>query len=58
MALSSAMVGLAWTLTGYLTAILVNVDLMLPTFIAAAGYVVTVILIPRQTQVGSQKAKV
>lgn len=58
MALSSAMVGLAWTLTGYLTAILVNVNLMLPTFIAAAGYAIAIILIPSQTQAGLQKAKV
>ncbi|MGO2497933.1 MAG: MFS transporter [Vibrio litoralis] len=57
MALSSAMVGLAWTLTGYLTAIFVNIDLMLPTFIAAAGYAVAMMLVPRQSPVELQEAK-
>ncbi|WP_105901068.1 MFS transporter [Vibrio gangliei] len=52
MALSSAMVGLAWTLTGYLTAIMVNVNLILPTLVAAVGYVLAVLLVPRnQTKV-------
>lgn len=57
MALSSAMVGLAWTLTGYLTAIFVNIDLMLPTFIAAVGYAVAIMLVPRQSSVELQEAK-
>ncbi|GLT13464.1 MFS transporter [Vibrio algivorus] len=57
MALSSAMVGLAWTLTGYLTAIFVNIDLMLPTFIAALGYVTAMILVPRQSSIKLQEAK-
>ncbi|MGO1298720.1 MAG: MFS transporter, partial [Vibrio sp.] len=47
MALSSAMVGLAWTLTGYLTAIMVNIDIKLPTLVAAFGYAVSLMLIPR-----------
>ncbi|MBF9000230.1 MFS transporter [Vibrio nitrifigilis] len=46
MALASTMVGLAWTLTGYLTAILVNVNLTLPTIVAAAGYLLAMIIIP------------
>ncbi|TVO35705.1 MFS transporter [Vibrio algivorus] len=57
MALSSAMVGLAWTLTGYLTAIFVNIDLMLPTFIAAVGYVIAMTLVPRQSSIKLQEAK-
>ncbi len=40
MALSSAMVGLAWTLSGYLTSLFVNIDLILPTAIAAIGYLI------------------
>lgn len=57
MALSSAMVGLAWTLTGYLTAIFVNIDLMLPTLIAAVGYAVAIMLVPRQSSAELQEAK-
>ncbi|WP_199899821.1 MFS transporter [Shewanella marina] len=47
MALSSAMVGLAWTLTGYLTAVLVNIQLILPTVIAAFGYLLAMLLVPK-----------
>lgn len=57
MALSSAMVGLAWTLTGYLTAILVNIHLILPTLIAAVGYAIAVLFVPRQSQVNNQEAQ-
>lgn len=46
MALSSAMVGLAWTLTGYLTAVMVNVNLILPTVVAAIGYVLAMLFVP------------
>ncbi|HIF9134939.1 TPA: MFS transporter [Photobacterium damselae] len=47
MAMSSAMVGLAWTLTGYLTAVLVNINLMLPTWIAVIGYIAASFLVPK-----------
>ncbi|MFC3023419.1 MFS transporter [Vibrio zhugei] len=58
MALSSAMVGLAWTLTGYLTAIMVNVDVKLPTLVAALGYAVALMLIPRTTTQQLKEAQV
>ncbi|WP_305841817.1 MFS transporter [Photobacterium leiognathi] len=48
MALSSAMVGLAWTLTGYLTAMMVNVHLLLPTGIAVIGYLAAMVMVPTQ----------
>ncbi|MBD1577453.1 MULTISPECIES: MFS transporter [Vibrio] len=47
MALSSAMVGLAWTLTGYITARLVNIELILPTAIAVLGYLIAILLVPK-----------
>ncbi|WP_108652726.1 MFS transporter [Dongshaea marina] len=37
MALASAAIGLAWTLSGYLTAILANIYLLLPLLLAALG---------------------
>ncbi|MFD2176077.1 MFS transporter [Veronia pacifica] len=37
MALASAAIGLAWTLSGYITAMMVNVALYLPLWIAGAG---------------------
>ena len=49
MALSSAMVGLAWTLSGYLTSLFVNIDLILPIAIAAFGYLIAMVLVPRKT---------
>ncbi|WP_256384045.1 MFS transporter [Photobacterium toruni] len=48
MAMSSAMVGLAWTLSGYLTSVFVNIDLILPTAIAAIGYVIAMIIVPKK----------
>ena len=48
MAMSSAMVGLAWTLSGYLTSVFVNIDLILPTAIAAVGYVIAMIIVPKK----------
>lgn len=58
MALSSAMVGLAWTLTGYLTAIMVNIDIKLPTLVAAFGYAAALMLIPRSPSNVLKEAKV
>lgn len=57
MALSSVMVGLAWTLTGYLTAIFVNINLILPTLIAAVGYSIAILLIPRRKVIELQAVK-
>lgn len=49
MALSSAMVGLAWTLTGYLTAMMVNVHLLLPTGVAVIGYLAAMVVVPTKS---------
>lgn len=48
MGLCNALMGLSWTLTGYLTSVIVNIDVNLPTFIAALGFVGTIFLAPRQ----------
>ncbi|RXJ71778.1 MFS transporter [Veronia nyctiphanis] len=37
MALASAAIGLAWTLSGYLTAMMINITLYLPLWVASAG---------------------
>lgn len=50
MALASTMIGLSWTLTGYLTAIMVNVNIILPTIVAAVSYIITVVIVPRTQQ--------
>ncbi|PSU96326.1 MFS transporter [Photobacterium leiognathi subsp. mandapamensis] len=55
MALSSAMVGLAWTLTGYLTAMMVNVHLLLPTGIAVIGYLAAMVMVPTQNTTTEKK---
>ncbi|PHZ58663.1 MFS transporter [Photobacterium leiognathi] len=55
MALSSAMVGLAWTLTGYLTAMMVNVHLLLPTGIAVIGYLAAMVVVPTQNTTTEKK---
>ena len=49
MALSSAMVGLEWTLTGYLTAMMVNVHLLLPTGVAVIGYLAAMVVVPTKS---------
>ncbi len=57
MALSSAMVGLAWTLTGYLTAMMVNVHLLLPTGIAVIGYLAAMVVVPTQNTTTEKKTR-
>ena len=47
MALASALVGLAWTLSGYLTAVFANISLILPMLVASVCLCLVLIILPK-----------